>query len=294
MIKSMTGYGKGESDSDIGHCSVEISSCNHRYCDISVHMPRRLTMFENPIKTLIKERFSRGHFDVYVSLNFLDNPFISLNVDYQLIEDYVAALKEMKKKFKLEGEPDLQTVSKLKDVWKIEDGEYEEDAVGQLIEKTVKNALESLGEMREQEGKLLYQDIAGRIDLIKGYMETLEKELPGIMETYRTRLREKIDGFMGELNTSVDEARIAQEVAIMGEKSDVTEEVIRIDSHLKQFLDLIGKEEPAGRKLDFLIQEINREVNTISSKISDLSVSNFVVEIKSELEKIREQIQNVE
>ena len=288
----MTGYGRGESDSDIGNCAVEINSCNHRYCDISIHLPRRFTIFESSLRNFIKERFSRGHFDVFVSLELNKNLTARLNVDYHLIEDYVKALQEMKEKFCLSGDLDIQTVSRLRDIWKLEEDGYEEEPIGQLIEKAMKEALASLEEMRVKEGEALYRDIAKRIELVKDHLEQLKKELPDLSEKYRTRLQEKIRDFLGDL--SVDEQRVAQEVAIMGEKSDVTEEVTRMESHLDQFLSLIESREAIGRKLDFLIQEINREINTISSKICDLFVSNTVVAIKSELEKIREQIQNIE
>jgi uncharacterized protein (TIGR00255 family) len=288
----MTGYGRGESDSGIGNCAVEINSCNHRYCDISIHMPRRFTIFENSLRSFIKERFSRGHFDVFISLELNKNLTARLNVDYHLIEDYVKALQEMKEKYRLSGDLDIQTVSRLRDIWKLEEDDYEEEPIGQLIEKAVKEALTSLEEMRVKEGEALYRDIVKRIELVRDHLQQLKKELPDLSEKYRTRLQEKIRDFLGDL--SVDEQRVAQEVAIMGEKSDVTEEVTRMESHLEQFLSLIESREAIGRKLDFLIQEINREINTISSKISDLFVSNTVVAIKSELEKIREQIQNIE
>lgn len=292
MIKSMTGYGRGEYVSETGSCAVEISATNHRYLDISVHMPRQFGLHENSLKTLIKERFSRGRFSVSVILNLADTSFEKLNIDYQLVKEYVEALSEMKKRFNLLGDLDIQTVSRLRDIWSIEDREQDDGMIWNLIESALNGAMESLEEMRKREGEALYGDISGRIGLIAGYLEQLKNELPGIMERHYARVKEKINDLLGELG--LDEARFSQEAAILAERSDVTEEITRIDSHLKQFLDLIKTEGPVGRKLDFLLQEINREINTTGAKVGDLKVSNFVIEIKSELEKIREQVQNIE
>lgn len=292
MIKSMTGYGRGEYKNKIGHCTVEINSGNHRYCDISVRMPRQFNIFENSVKKLIKERFSRGHFDIFITIDFFDKSFIKLDIDYRITEEYIHALSKIKKRFNIKGDLDLQTILRLKDIWKIEERKQDERKIWNLIENAIKKAMKSLEDMRIKEGKAIYRDTIKRIQLIKKYLDRLKQRLPEIMDKYCAKLRERIKSLLNELD--IDENRFSQEVAIMADKSDVTEEVIRTDNHLDQFLNLIKTEELIGRKLDFLIQEINREVNTLSSKVSDLLISNLVIEIKSELEKVREQIQNVE
>lgn len=292
MIRSMTGYGRGEYKNKIGHCTVEINSGNHRYCDISVRMPKKFNIFENSVKKLIKERFSRGHFDVFITIDFIDKSLIKLDVDYNLTEDYINALSKVKKRFNIQGDLDLQTISRLKDIWRIEERKQDEKKLWNLTENAIKKAMKSLEDMRIEEGRAIYRDTIKRIKLIKKYLNRVKQRLPKIMDEYSAKLKERIRSLLGELD--IDENRFSQEVAIMADKSDVTEEVIRTDNHLDQFLDLIKTEESIGRKLDFLIQEINREINTLSSKVSDLLISNLAIEIKSEMEKVREQVQNVE
>ncbi len=293
MIKSMTGFGRCESQNDEYSCKAEIRSVNNRYIDINTRFPKSLMTLDATVKKLIKSRCSRGSFDLNISVERTngDTSDQILQPNMELAEQYQQAFKKIKTNLGLGGEIDINLLLSMKDVVKIEAMEADPTRE-ELIKSTVADALSALIIMREEEGKHLQEDILSRLETIESHGDIINSRQSESVQSYKLRLEERIkilsDG------VEIDPQRIAQETAIMADRCDVTEEVVRLDSHIKQFKKLLNVDQPVGRKLEFLIQEINREVNTIGSKTIDSEVSQRVIEIKSDLEKIREQLQNIE
>jgi uncharacterized protein (TIGR00255 family) len=292
MLKSMTGFGRGESETGLGRITVEIRSVNHRYSDISIKLPRRLTPFENRIKEMVRSEVSRGRIDVSVKLESQGEGKIQLSADLYLAEQYYRALDTVRERLQLRDEITLGMLTGAKDLIT---GKEEIEDIGpywQEIEPVLKRSFMAMDEMRRTEGLSIANDIRERVDRIHQQIETIQRIFPASVEAHRDRLRGRLQSLLNGLE--VDSARFQQEVAFLAERTDITEEIVRAKSHLAQFSALIEKGEAVGRKLDFLIQEIHREVNTASSKANDAEISQRVVEVKSELEKVREQVQNIE
>lgn len=289
----MTGFGRCESQNDEYSCKAEIRSVNNRYIDINTRFPKSLMTLDATVKKLIKSRCSRGSFDLNISVERTngDTSDQILQPNMELAEQYQQAFKKIKTNLGLGGEIDINLLLSMKDVVKIEAMEADPTRE-ELIKSTVADALSALIIMREEEGKHLQEDILSRLETIESHGDIINSRQSESVQSYKLRLEERIkilsDG------VEIDPQRIAQETAIMADRCDVTEEVVRLDSHIKQFKKLLNVDQPVGRKLEFLIQEINREVNTIGSKTIDSEVSQRVIEIKSDLEKIREQLQNIE
>ncbi|KMP11950.1 hypothetical protein UZ36_02610 [Candidatus Nitromaritima sp. SCGC AAA799-C22] len=293
MLKSMTGFARCENQNEELSCRAEIRSVNNRFIDVNTRLPKSLAALELPLKKLIKSRCARGSFDLSITLerNGESGADLEIKPNLPLATQYLEAFNQIRDKLGLKGEIDINTVLTLRDVVKPEprgeDAECEETVLS-----TVENALADLIRMREEEGANLEKDIINQIDGIRKLSESIKPRQSITVQDYQSKLKEKIRLLTNGME--VDEARVAQETALLADRCDVTEEVIRLDSHLEQFDKLIASGEPQGRKLEFLTQEINREANTIGSKTIDLEISKAVIEIKSHLEKIREQLANVE
>jgi len=293
MLKSMTGFGRSDGQNEDLNCKVEIRSVNNRFIEINTRLQRNLQLLEAPLKKLVKSRCARGSFDVTITLEKTNgnasNVVIAPNLS--LASQYLEAFNQIKQELGLSGEIDINSVLAQRDVVKVE-AEQTDPNKEKLIFETVDLALTSLLEMRQEEGHNLQADISNRLIEIAKHGDIIRGRQPVVLQEYKDRLKERIQ----ILNDGVelDTLRLAQETALMADRCDVTEEIIRLKSHLEQFQKLLDSDQPVGRKLEFITQEINREVNTIGSKTIDTTVSQSVIEMKSDLEKIREQLQNIE
>ena len=293
MLISMTGFGRAEfQDGDYTY-QAEIRSVNNRFIEINTRLPKAYVDLEQPLKKLIKSHCSRGSISLTISLGNSNEGGGEWDVkpNLPLATQYVDALNQIRDSLDLQGEIDLKSVIGLRDIIKIEPVTLD-PAKKDLILNITKEALASLQKMREEEGENLQKDLAQRIDSIESHAAKIESRHPEVIKEYQEKLNERIK----TLNEGVglDETRLAQEAALLADRSDITEEMTRLRSHLNQFRNFFNTKEPIGRKLEFITQEINREVNTTGSKSSDITISNGVIEMKSELEKIREQVQNIE
>ena len=293
MAISMTGFGRGEYKDDNYHFLVECKTINHKYADINIRLPRKLSFLEDKARILIKDYIKRGRVDLYIKLDLLGSEDVNLKFDEELATQYMSILKQIKDKFDVVDDISVMNIAKFPDVIKTEEKEDDEDKLWSMLKVALENALLKLKEMRSEEGKKLAEDIQNRCDLLKNYIEDIEKYSYNVVIDYKEKLKNRISDIL-EDPSIIDENRLAQEVAIYADKSSITEEIVRFKSHIEQLKNTVVKNESIGRKIDFLIQEMNRETNTIGSKSSDLNITNLVVEVKSELEKIREQIQNIE
>jgi len=291
LIKSMTGYGVGRVKAEDGECLAEIKSLNNKYCDINIKNNFQSLEIEQKMEKLIKNRVSRGKVNILVKVeNYgLIEEKIILNKD--VADSCYKNLKNLQKKYKLKEEISIDSMLKFKDIFKIVK-EEESAKIWSLVKKATNLALDSLLKMREREGTVLVADIRKRVRKIQKLIDKIEKYSKSLPLEYRDKFLRKIKDLTDDLN--VNEGRIELEAAIFAEKTDITEEITRLKSHLIQFDDLLNSKESVGRKMDFLTQEINREVNTIGSKTNDIEVTSLVVLVKSELEKIREQARNIE
>jgi uncharacterized protein (TIGR00255 family) len=292
MLRSMTGFGRGEGDTSLGKMVVESRSVNHRYCDISIKLPKGLSLFENRIKEIIRSQVSRGRIDVSLRLDSLGEEKVQLNVDLDLAEQYYRALHDLKERLQLKDEITLSLLAGAKDliVAKEELGDIE--PYWQEILPVLKQSLKNLDDMKRSEGESLTKDLQKRLESITEQLQMIKQQFPLRLKAFFARLQDRLRSLLEGMET--DPSRFQQEVAFLAERADITEEIVRAESHLVQFKGLLDGNEPVGRKMDFLLQEIHREVNTVSAKANDAEISQRVVEVKSELEKIREQVQNVE
>ncbi|MDY7035885.1 MAG: YicC/YloC family endoribonuclease [Thermodesulfobacteriota bacterium] len=293
MIKSMTAYGRGEHTSGKTVFISEIKSVNNRYRDILIHSQRSLQIFEDKIRSLIASRVRRGRIDVSIQIEKNNSETeCTLELNRPLVRSYLRMLKQLGDEFGMDQKIRTDYFLQMKDVVLIKPEDMDIDEVRAGLQEVLGQALDSFDMMRGNEGRAIEEDFHKRLQLIQEYIDNIEERIPILVEEYRKRLREKINSISQCIE--IDENRLIQEVAILADKIDITEEIARIRSHLKQFRYYMAKDDSIGRRLDFLIQEINREVNTLGAKTLDSSISVMVVEIKAELEKLREQVQNVE
>jgi len=292
MIKSMTGYGRGEWQGEGRRVEVEVKSFNHRYLDISLRLPRRLASLESQVRNFIKQRLSRGRVEFFVQVDNSSLPEQKLELDVALAKDLHFALQSLKEVLGIPGEIRIETMANFKDIFGHKEVEIDLEKEWTFLQGALEGALNGLEKMRSQEGLTLREDFLCRMQAIEEMIGTIEEKAPGVLRASHDRLAERVRELSGAL--SIDEGRLAQEVAYLAERSDITEELVRIRSHLNQFREMLDRPEPMGRKLEFLLQEINREANTIGSKASDAGMAQVIVGVKSELEKMREQVQNVE
>jgi uncharacterized protein (TIGR00255 family) len=292
MIRSMTGYGIGQKVISLGRVTAEARSNNHRYLDISLRLPKKLYPLETRIKEMVKAHFSRGRFDISIEMDSGGKDQFKLEPNVEVAQMYVHALESLKSKLNITGEVTLDLVSRARDVITAKEGEGDVSPPWEEVSGVLLSCLEALEAMRESEGRNLVRDLEGRLKRIASYIKEVKGRSPLVLEAYRKRLSERL-AEMAE-GMEIDNARLHQEVAYFADRSDITEEVVRIDSHVRQFGQMLKSDGPMGRKMEFLLQEIHREVNTVSAKANDVVISQKVVEIKAELERMREQIQNIE
>ena len=294
MIRSMTGYGRAESTVEGRKYVVEIRSLNHRYLEISLRLPGLLAPLESELRKSIAERISRGRIEVTVRICDDECPEegsrFKLNVP--LVRNYYQLLSQMKDELRLNDEITLNTMISFKDIFIPADAVEGQADVTEGALKAVDEAVTVLLEMKRKEGGGLYADMAARIDTIKDLLLRIDARSPAVTVEYRERLGSRLKELLAD--SAIDEIRLEHEIAIIAEKSDITEEIVRLNSHIEQFADMLMSDDAVGRKVDFLIQEMNREVNTIGAKSNDREIARSVIEIKSELAKLREQVQNIE
>ncbi|MCM8710562.1 YicC family protein [Clostridium sp. SYSU_GA19001] len=292
MLKSMTGFGRGSIEESGKSFIVEIKSVNHRYLDLNIKMPRNLISLEEKIRNTISKMISRGKVDVFITLNsFASNNAIA-NFNYLLADSYVECLQEIKDRYNVKDDISVSLISRFPEVITLNQQEEDLDKVWSSLSTPLNEAISLLIAMREREGLKLKEDIIKRCDYIKDCIDKISKRSPMIVKEYKEKLEKRINDLLND--TAVDESRLALEVALFADKVNIDEEIVRLNSHLIQLKETLELNESIGRKLDFIVQEMNREINTIASKANDLELVNIVLSLKNEVEKIREQVQNVE
>lgn len=292
MIKSMTGYGKSEQTIDSLNVTVEIKSVNHRYFEFSARVPREYGFLEEKLKKYCNSLITRGKVECYVSVEDLEEREMEVNVNKTLAAGYVKALKELSERFGLKDDISAVTLSRYPDVITLHKASEDEERIWNAVKTVAETAVSKFIEMRETEGSKLRGDILSRADYIIECVEFIEGRSPETVREYNEKLKQRMKELLGD--ASVDEQRLLNEAAIYADKIAVDEETVRLRSHISQLREFMNSNEAIGRKLDFLVQEINREANTIGSKAQDVDIAKKVIAIKAEVEKIREQVQNVE
>ncbi len=290
-MHSMTGYGRCRRETEGREMTVELKSVNHRFLDINLRLPRGLLFLEDPIRKALSARLSRGHVDVFVSYKNARNDAREVSVDVPLAKAYAGALSALASATGVADDRTLSRLAALPDVLTVTEKDEDQDAVQLVCLDALSGALDALIAMRADEGGALVRDIGARLDTMASYVSGITVRAPEVIIEYRSKLEARIDEL---LSAPPDPWRLAQEVALTADRAAIDEELVRLDSHLQQMRDALAAAEPVGRKLDFLVQELNREVNTIGSKASDLAIASLVVAAKAEIEKIREQVQNIE
>ena len=290
-MDSMTGFGRSRCMEDGREMTIEVKSVNHRFLDISFRFPKSLGYLEETARPILSSFISRGHVDLTISYLNLREDAKEVHVDLALADAYRDAMRTLGGHLNLNDEMTLSEFAALPDLLKIREREDDAEAVARLFEKTLRAALEQLKEMRSREGAALARDVLIKTDALHALKDQIETRSAGMVEAYREKLSARLSEL---LQGKIDESRFETEVAIFADRSAIDEELVRLDSHLRQIRELLNMKEPVGRKLDFLVQELNREINTIGSKAGDAAIAGLVVEAKSIIEKIREQIQNLE
>ncbi len=292
MIRSMTGFGRGKSQAGGMECLVEIKTVNHRYSDVYIKIPRQISFLEDKVREVVTKAVSRGKADVFISFDDFSEDSRSILIDEGLAKTYIDTLRLLKNKYELQDDISVSLIAKFPDVLKVEKAEQDEEKIWNLLSEALEGAIDSLINMRKIEGEGLKNCILDRTDYIENIVKEIGIRAPEVVKEYKCKLENRIKELLEQ--QIVDENRLATEVAIFADRCSIDEELVRLSSHIGQLRETLQAGQSVGRKLDFLIQEMNREINTIGSKANDLNITKFVVEIKSELEKIREQIQNIE
>lgn len=292
MIRSMTGYGRGQQLLHGRSITVEIRSVNHRYFEFSCRTPRGCAFLEDRLKRTLQQAISRGKVEVSLTLQTVESRGGAVAVDHALAGQYLTALRALAAEYGLTDDLTLSTVARLPDLFTVCRGEEDEEELAADVLSVLQEALDRFVAMREAEGERLRADVLSRLFMLEEHLAFVEERSPQTVAEYRARLTAKLNELLG--GAVADEARILTEAAIVADRLAVDEETVRLHSHIAQLRGILDCAEPVGRKLDFLVQEMNRETNTIGSKCSDTAIAGHVVEMKSEIEKIREQIQNIE
>jgi len=290
----MTGYGRAEMSVEDNNFVAETKSVNHRNIDIIVRLPNILNPLEIEIKKKVAEQIARGRVEINIrtDLDINRKDIENVEINFPLVRNYFSLLYQMKQELSLTDDVTLDILSNFRDVFIYPESDVNLDEIWKQLEGVLNSALTALVEMRQREGKILYKDFIERLTTMRNYLNDVKARAPQVVQEYRERLSTRIAELSEMLE--IDEARMNQEIAIMADKSDITEEIVRFESHMSQFEDMLKAQGAIGRKMDFLLQEMVREINTIGSKSNDLEISNAVIEIKTELAKLREQAQNVE
>lgn len=292
MIKSMTGFGRYEINENSKKISVEIKSVNHRYLDANIKMPKKLNFFDAAIRTLLKKYAARGKIDVFVTYEDSSENTVSLKYNEELAKEYVAYFEKIEKSFDLKNDVTVSMLSRCPDVLTMEEQTVDEEELWKLVEKVMTGACEKFVESRIAEGEHLRSDLIEKLDGMLKYVAFIEERTPQLLEEYRIKLEDKVKELLS--NTQIEDSRIASEVVVYADKICVDEEIVRLRSHIEKMKQELIAGGDIGRKLDFLAQEMNREANTILSKADDLEVTNTGIDLKTDIEKIREQVQNIE
>ena len=289
-MHSMTGYGRAFREIDGRQLTVELKSVNHRFLDVSVRLPRSLMFLEDAARRQISARLNRGHVDVFLTYRNLRTDARKVTVDRALFEAYAAALDSVSD-LGLRDDRTLMGVARMPDVMTVTEADEDQEAVLALLSETLGAALDELVTMRAREGESICRDLMGRVDAIERMTGAVEARYPETVAAYKARLRAAMEELIG---SGADETRLMMEVAVMADRSAIAEETVRLHSHVKQLRSLFEAQEPIGRRVDFIVQELNREVNTITSKSQDIPITRLTVDMKAEIEKLREQVQNIE
>ncbi len=291
MVISMTGFGRGKAESDAFAVNVEVKTVNHRFCEMNIRMPRQLLKIEDKMKKKLNQHIRRGRVEVFVSLEGEGVITRKIHVDWKLVDEYYQFIKQIQSKYEIEGTVTLQDLLHHSDLIHIEESESDNEELEELVLQATEAAVIQLKQMRTLEGEELKLDLQAIIAQLETNVVELGTYAPVVVKLYKDRVTKRMQEY---LNGQMDEARILTEVAIFAEKVDINEEITRLKSHTRQFIQTLNGQEPIGRKLDFLVQEMNREANTIGSKANDSNIAKKVVEMKSLLEKLKEQVQNIE
>ena len=292
MLKSMTGYGRQEKLIDGKKILVEVRSVNQRFTDYNIKLPRHMGFLEEKVRNFASEKITRGKVDIYISVESYDETDKEIYLNTALAKNYIDVLKQLRDEFDLKDDISVMKVAEFTEIFKTERKEEDQEQVWSQVKEVMAEAMEAFISMREREGERIEKALVERVEYMKTLAAQVDERSPQTVEEYRDRLYSKIKELLEDRD--IDESRILTEVAIFSDKIAVNEETVRLGSHFEEFYNIINSGEPAGRKLDFLIQEINREVNTIGSKAQDIEIAKTVVTLKGEIEKLREQIQNIE
>lgn len=293
LINSMTGFGRSSCEANGYGFTVEVKSVNHRFLDLNIKMPRNLMPLEGRIRKLVSEKLNRGKIDLFLTESSYLRQDVQAYFNETLGNSYYNCLQKIKSKYpNIRDDISVSLLARFPDVITVDQQEENLDKLWEIMSDPIEKALDMLAQMRRKEGAQLYEDISGRCSFIKSKVDDIEKRAPFVVVNYREKLNSRLKELLQD--NQIDEGRVAMEVALMADKVNIDEEIVRLKSHVKQMENTLIMDEPVGRKLDFLVQEMNREANTISSKANDLELTNIVLNIKNEIEKIREQIQNVE
>ncbi|HEY8552377.1 MAG TPA: YicC/YloC family endoribonuclease [Thermaerobacter sp.] len=291
VVRSMTGFGRAGAQSGRYRVAVEVRTVNHRFLDVTVRLAREFAAVEDRIRRLVAQHIERGRVDVSVRVDRLTSAVRAVHVDTELAHAYYEALKELRRSLRLPGSIDVDMLLDLPDILRVEQAEDDLDALWALLEPALADALGQVVAMREAEGSVLTRDLEERAARVERQVEAIAGRAPAVVEAYHRRLQARLEEWGVQ---AVDPQRIAAEVALMAERSDISEECVRLRSHCRQFRALLAEGGPVGRRLEFLLQEMHREITTIGAKAGDLEIAGRVVDVKAELEKMREQVQNVE
>lgn len=292
MIKSMTGFGRAEVSDEKRKITIEVKAVNHRYLDVNMKMPKKLCIFESSIRTVLKEYVERGKIDIFITYEDYTETNVLVKYNDEVAKAYVKFIDEISKEFSLENDLKASTLSRFPEVFTLEEQEIDESELWEYVEKALRDALKMFVDARVKEGENLKNDIIVKLDNMLENVASIEKRAPEIISEYQERLKNKVSEYLSD--SSIDEQRIVTEVTLFTDKICVDEEIVRLKSHIKATKDALLSGGSLGRKLDFIAQEMNREANTILSKANDLKTSNHAIELKTDIEKVREQIQNIE
>ncbi len=294
MIKSMTGFGRCETEIDGRAITVEIKSVNHRYFEFSCRTPRGYGFLDDKLKSFVNAQVARGKIDMFVSVGVKEDTPAEVSVNHSLVSGYLNAMKEISETYGIENDAAVVSLSRFPDVFTVHKAPEDEEKITADVLSAAQTALDSFIVMRQNEGEKMKADILSRAETILNIVSCIEERSPQTVEEYENRLLDRIRQTLEGFNVEIDEQRVLTEVALFSDKVAVAEETVRLRSHFEQLRAFLAIDQPVGRKLDFIIQEMNREANTIGSKVQDAALAHMVVDIKSEIEKIREQVQNIE
>lgn len=292
MIKSMTGFGRCEIEEGNRKITVEMKAVNHRYLDENIKMPKKLNFFEAAIRNLMKEYIQRGKVDIFITYEDFTEDNVNIKYNHDIAAEYLTYLKQMKEEFGLEDDIRVSTLSRYPEVFAMEEQTIDEEKLWELLEKALRSAAQAFVEARQREGENLKEDLIGKLDGMLKLVDEIAVRSPEIIKEYQDRLKTKIQEMLADVQ--IDENRLLTEVTIFADKVCVDEEMVRLRSHIETTKKTLQEGGSVGRKLDFIAQEMNREANTILSKANDLAISGYAIELKTEIEKVREQIQNIE